>query len=103
MDTSSDPGDISFVENFPYNMVENSSIDRADSPNMLGWLVHDSKEKRWFIRNNKNKKEVSGLWLLPKNETIHDLGGQYTLYYEDYLMIHKYLFAITKEHKFGVF
>jgi len=103
MDTSSDPGDTSFVEIFPYNMVENASIGRADSPNMLGWLVYDGKEKRWLIRNNRNKKEASGLWLLSKNETIHDLGGQYTLYYEDYLMIHKHLFVITDDYKFNVF
>jgi len=102
-DTSTDPGDTSFVEILPYNQDEEAWIARAANPNVLGWLVYDSKAKRWLIRNKKKMEEPSGLWILSKNETDIDLGGQYTLYYEDYLMIHKHLFAISDNHKFGVF
>jgi len=103
LDTSTDPEDTSFVEILPYNQDEEASIARAASPKVLGWLMYDGKAKRWLVRNKKKMEEPSGLWLLSKNETDIDLGGQYTLYYEDYLMIHKHLFAISDNHKFGVF
>jgi len=41
-DTSTDPGDTSFVEVLSYNQ----EIARSASPNVLGWLVYDGKTKR---------------------------------------------------------
>jgi len=91
------------VEISPVTSNQRELTAQAGSPDMLGWLVYNANTKRWYISNKKSQKEVSGLWLKSKNGTTHDLGDQYTLYHDDYLLIHKHFFTITRNYKFDLF
>jgi len=102
LDATTNSEAANLVEISPYNPNESAALSRADSPNMLGWLVYNANTKRWYIRSKRNPKEVSGLWLKSKNDTTHDFGDQYTLYHGDYLLIHTHLFTITHDYDFDI-
>jgi len=101
--TKSEGAKIVEISPITSNQKESTALTPADSPDMLGWLVYNANTKRWYIRNKRSPKEVSGLWLKSKNGTTHDLGDQYTLYHDDYLLIHKHFFTITRNYKFDLF
>jgi len=102
VDATANPQDTSVVDISPYD-ANDWTVKIIDDPNMLGWLVFNDKTKKWFVRNKKNQKEVSGLWLYPKRDLNYKVAGVSTLYQGDYLLLHKHLITITNDYKFDIF